>query len=68
MKVIYTTDLHGSRAKYLQTFETAEENGAKAVVNGGDMLPKESNLHVTQREFVDGFLDDYLEQVYYQQI
>ena len=59
MKIIYVTDIHGDQAKYLWVFEAAKEKGAQAVVNGGDMLPKEGDLHIIQKEFIEGFLDKY---------
>jgi len=59
MKIIYVTDIHGDRSKYWWVFEAAKEKGAHAVINGGDMLPKEGDLHTDQKEFIDGFLDGY---------
>ncbi len=59
MKIIYVTDLHGNEAKYWRAFEAAKERGAQAVVNGGDMLSMEDDLHRSQREFIEGFLDGY---------
>ena len=59
MKIIYVTDIHGDRAKYWHVFEAAKEKDVQAVVNGGDMLPKEGDLHLEQKEFVEGFLDKY---------
>ena len=59
MKLLYVTDLHGSKAKYRKVLELARSNGAAAVVNGGDMLAMKDDLHETQREFIEGFLSDY---------
>ncbi|MCB4757250.1 MAG: metallophosphoesterase [Elusimicrobia bacterium] len=59
MKIIYVTDLHGDEAKYWHVLKTAEKNNVQAVVNGGDMLSMEGDLHITQREFIFGFLNDY---------
>ena len=59
MKILYVTDLHGNEAKYWRAFEAAKERGARAVVNGGDMLSMEGDLHRSQREFIEGFLDGY---------
>jgi len=59
MKILYVTDLHGDEAKYRKVFELAKEHGVQMVVNGGDMLSMEDDLHRTQREFILGFLDNY---------
>lgn len=59
MKILYVTDLHGNVSKYQKVFELAKAHHVQAVVNGGDMLSMEDDLHRTQREFVIGFLDNY---------
>ena len=59
MKILYVTDLHGNLAKYRQVLKIAKKNKVKAVVNGGDMLCLEDDLHESQREFIEGFLDGY---------
>jgi Icc-related predicted phosphoesterase len=59
MKIIYITDVHGDKDKYWRVLEVAKGNGATAVINGGDMLPKEGDLHQSQRDFVKGFLNEY---------
>ncbi|MBI4677557.1 MAG: phosphoesterase [Elusimicrobia bacterium] len=59
MKIVYVTDIHGDTAKYRRLLDVARAAGAKAVVNGGDMLTLEDNLHRTQREFIEGFLAPY---------
>ena len=59
MKIVYVTDIHGDQAKYWWVFEAAKEMGAQAVVNGGDMLPKEGDLHIMQKEFIEVFLVKY---------
>lgn len=59
MKILYVADLHGNQTKYRQVFEIARKNKIKAVVNGGDMLCLEDDIHRTQREFIEGFLDGY---------
>lgn len=56
MRILYTTDLHGSRAKYERVLEAARARRVDAVVNGGDMYPKDGPLE-RQHEFVSGFLD-----------
>lgn len=62
MKLLYATDLHGDEAKYRRVFEVAREHGVQAVVNGGDMLSMEGDLHETQREFIEGFLSGYFSE------
>lgn len=56
MNILYVTDLHGDRMKYQQVFHLAVEHRVAAVVNGGDMLPKNADLF-GQGEFIAGFLD-----------
>ena len=57
MKIVFVTDLHGSKAKYRHVFEAAKRHSAAAVVNGGDMLTLEGDIHRTQKKFIEGFLD-----------
>ncbi len=59
MKILFVTDLHGDQAKYQKVFEFAKKHNVQVVVNGGDMLSMEDDLHRTQREFILGFLDHY---------
>jgi hypothetical protein len=58
MRVLFTTDLHGSRWKYDRLFEVAEEFQANVVINGGDMLPK-NNEPFRQGEFITDYLDNH---------
>jgi Icc-related predicted phosphoesterase len=51
MRLLFTTDLHGSKWKYGQLFEVAEEFRADVVINGGDMLPGNCEP-VKQGEFI----------------
>lgn len=44
MKLLFVTDLHGSKQKYERPFEVAKSLGAKAVINGGDLLPEERQI------------------------
>lgn len=60
MKIIYTTDLHGHKKKYLRTLEHAKKLDVDAVVNGGDLLPV--NPYRLQGSFISNFLDDHLYQ------
>jgi len=58
-KILFVTDLHGSIAKYRRVFEAAKKHGVAAVVNGGDMLTLDGDLHGSQRDFIEGFLFPY---------
>jgi Icc-related predicted phosphoesterase len=59
MRILFVTDLHGNIAKYRRVFEAAIKHGVAAVVNGGDMLTLDGDLHGTQRDFIEGFLSPY---------
>ena len=59
MKILFVTDLHGDEAKYRRVFEASKKHKVAAVVNGGDMLALDGDLHDSQREFIDGFLSAY---------
>ncbi|MCC7550469.1 MAG: metallophosphoesterase [Methanobacterium sp.] len=61
MKIIFTTDLHGTSWKYQRILELAQKLKVDAVVNGGDLLPVNSDLTV-QKDFILNFLDDYFHQ------
>ncbi|OGS10919.1 MAG: hypothetical protein A2234_03520 [Elusimicrobia bacterium RIFOXYA2_FULL_58_8] len=58
-KILFVTDLHGNIAKYWRVFEAAIKHGVAAVVNGGDMLTLDGDLHGSQRDFIEGFLAPY---------
>lgn len=61
MKILYITDLHGNIPKYNEIFDIAKELKIGAVINGGDLYPKNTDLH-QQGQFITGFLDSYLEK------
>jgi len=42
MRVLFVTDLHGSKWKYERLFEVAKDFKANVVINGGDMLPHDN--------------------------
>ena len=58
MRVVFVTDLHGSKWKYERLFEVAKDFHANVVINGGDMLPKNNDLF-KQDDFITGYLDEY---------
>lgn len=58
MKILFVTDLHGSRWKYDKIFALAQMHHADAVINGGDMLPKTGDLF-SQDQFIAGYIKDH---------
>jgi len=58
MKILYTTDLHGSEWKYDRIFKLSFENKIDIVINGGDMYPKEKDLF-RQNRFIIDYLDSH---------
>jgi Icc-related predicted phosphoesterase len=52
MRLLYVTDLHGSRWKYDRLLATAVACEAGAVINGGDLLPKSGNPFSEQPRFI----------------
>lgn len=58
MKALYVTDLHGDAAKYGRALEAARSEGAEAVINGGDMLPRGAGVE-GQDTFIRHFLDPH---------
>ncbi len=60
MRILFVTDLHGCRWKYDEILRRALSYHVDAVVNGGDMLPKDGNLF-RQDAFIRGFLRRHFE-------
>ena len=60
MKILFVTDLHGSRRKYDWLLVLAKRHGAKTLINGGDMLPKDGDLF-QQDKFITGHLKGHFE-------
>lgn len=58
MKILYTTDLHGNEIKYNYFEKVSKIHSPDIVINGGDMLPKNTILH-KQGEFISTFLDKH---------
>lgn len=58
MKVLFVTDLHGSKWKYERLFEAAKKFQANVVINGGGMLSKNSEPF-KQGEFIADYLDNH---------
>ena len=61
MKIIYTTDLHGIKWKYEKILEQAIKQQIDMVINGGDMLPTQSNFF-KQGDFIKYFLDPHFHE------
>lgn len=59
LKILFATDLHGDIAKYRRVFQAAVKHGVAVVVNGGDMLTLDGDLHGSQRDFIERFLSPY---------
>lgn len=62
MKILFVTDLHGDISKYRRALEAALKHGAVAIVNGGDMLTLDGDLHGSQRECLEGFLFSHFKE------
>jgi Icc-related predicted phosphoesterase len=56
MRLLFTTDLHGSKWKFERLLPTAKRYGVDAVINGGDMLPKDGDPF-KQGQFIAHDLD-----------
>lgn len=61
MRILFTTDLHGSQWKYDRLLRVAQAHQADVVINGGDMLPKDGDLF-DQDKFITGCLDAHFAQ------
>lgn len=58
MKILYVTDIHGAEWKYEKALKRAKKFGAEAVLNGGDLYPK--NIDPLQQDrFVWDFLSEH---------
>ncbi len=58
MRLLFVTDLHGSKWKYERLFEVAKDIQANIVINGGDMLPKDIDPF-KQGEFIANYLEGH---------
>ncbi|MBU4492121.1 MAG: metallophosphoesterase [Euryarchaeota archaeon] len=58
MRVLFVTDLHGSKWKYERLFKAAKDFRANIVINGGDLLPG-NNEPFSQGEFITNYLDNH---------
>ncbi len=67
MRVVFTTDLHGCTWKYDKLYKVAQEFEADIVINGGDMLPKNTNLF-QQDQFITRHLNTHFQQFDYAKI
>ena len=62
MRLIFTVDLHGNMSKYSRLVKVAKAFKAKAIINGGDMLPKGKDI-LNQGEFITDYLDGYFSEL-----
>ncbi len=58
MRILFVTDLHGTKWKYDRLLKIARQFRAKAIINGGDMLPKSGDL-LDQGKFIFSYLDHH---------
>ncbi len=58
MKIIYVSDLHGSRNGFFKIYQLAKSLNVDVVINGGDMLPTFGGL-LNQDKFIINYLDEY---------
>jgi len=61
MRVLFVTDLHGTKWKYERLLQAAKNFRANVVINGGDMLPW-NNEPFKQGEFITNYLDNHFAQ------
>jgi uncharacterized protein len=60
LKILYATDLHGNRDRYRAIEELASREGVRAVVYGGDLLPRGPDIRRTQLDFVEEVLAPHI--------
>lgn len=60
LKILYTTDLHGSNLYYNMTFKKAMLHEVDLVINGGDLLPKIEPIFRRQKKYIR-----FLEKMYF---
>ena len=63
MRILFATDLHGSKWKYKLLFEVTKDFRANVVCSGGDMLPLMSTT-LKQGEFIPRNLDTHMNYTY----
>ncbi len=61
MLALYVTDIHGDMNKYEKIFQIAIEYNVEMIINGGDMLPTQTNFF-KQGEFIENYLDSYFNE------
>ncbi|MBT4816876.1 MAG: hypothetical protein HON70_14325, partial [Lentisphaerae bacterium] len=59
MRFVYITDLHGWQDGFDALPDFTAANGAVAIVNGGDMLPKGDSILKAQKRFIQSYLPEY---------
>ena len=67
MKILYTSDLHGSQPLYNELASKIHANNIDALIIGGDLMPRKGhdiNSLVQQRDFIKGELSDFLHSMH----
>lgn len=66
MKIIFTADIHGNTSQYRKLFSLSERVGAKAVIIGGDIAPKDpySRTIKSQRNYLENVLLPMIREFY----
>jgi Icc-related predicted phosphoesterase len=60
MKIMLTSDLHGNTWKYNMLYKEALRLNPGVVINAGDMLPNDNNLH-RQKEYISNQINEHFE-------
>ena len=67
MKVLYTSDLHGSNSMYQHLVKYIQKHSIQALILGGDLLPRKGlgvNSLEVQKNYVENNLRPYLYQIH----
>ena len=67
MKILYTSDLHGSLPLYNELASKINSNNIDALIIGGDLLPRKGhdiNSLVQQKDFIENDFSDFLHSIH----
>jgi len=62
-RFLYVTDLHGWTRGYEEIVQIAIDAGIDTIVNCGDMLSRGQDLVLTQKLFIEEYLDSYCQHL-----
>jgi Icc-related predicted phosphoesterase len=62
IRLVFSTDLHGSIAKYEAVLKYAIDHNIKIIHLGADILPKGSCIQEIQKDFVKKYLKDFYQR------